>query len=283
MKTLVGLLKLYRIDSFLITILSFGVTLLLVKKEAFDYSAVFLGLSLGTVFVNFIYSINSYYDADIDAINKPYRPIPAGQVSKQIAKVYIVFLGLLSLLVPICFMQNVWLFFTLYLFPLFGILYSNSLLPLKKQAPFASLITALVLVLPSLIALLYAVEFARYWYYVVLVFGYCICLVPLKDIEDVKGDTQHGSDNWSAIAGERKLLFGSMVGLILLTTICIFFSYVPGVVYLAGVFVCSILVELFFLVKKKPLVNLYKTLILSNLILLVLGFLLFITVLDSIG
>lgn len=282
MKKLIGLLQLYRIDSFLITILSFGVTLLLVNKEVFGFKAAFLGLSLGTVFVNFIYSINSYYDAAIDAINKPHRPIPSGLVSKQVARNYIAFLGLLSLVVPFLFFENLAVFFTLYVFPLLGVLYSNPLFPLKKKAPFASVITALILVLPSGVALLLADKFIPYWYYVALVFGYCLCLVPLKDIEDVQGDAEYGSDNWLEIAGEKKLLISSMVGLILLTAICVLFSDVPGVIYLAGVFASSVLVELYFFIARKPLVKLYKTLILSNLFLLVLGFLLFITVLDSV-
>ena len=34
------------------------------------------------------YAINDYFDADIDAINKPYRPIPSGRVKRQYALIY---------------------------------------------------------------------------------------------------------------------------------------------------------------------------------------------------
>jgi geranylgeranylglycerol-phosphate geranylgeranyltransferase len=59
-------------------------------------------------------AINDYYDAEIDAINKPYRPIPSGRISKiEALNIYIIFsllgvalsalLGLLEFLIAAAF------------------------------------------------------------------------------------------------------------------------------------------------------------------------------------
>ena len=271
MKQLLGFFKLYRIDSFLITILSFTVTLLIVKGELFSLKAIALGLSLGVIFVNFIYSINSFYDAEIDAINKPSRPIPSGLISKKMAAIYIAILGVLSLLFPFFYISQKPVFYALYSFPVLGILYSNPLIPLKKRALFAPLLTTLIVILPATMALLYSNNIAAYWHFVVALFFYALVLVPLKDIEDVKGDHAFNSDNWAHIAGERRLLVFSMTGLALLTITSFAFYKVVGLILFSGVFLCSFCVELYFFLYKDSLGKLYKTLILSNLVLLVTG------------
>ena len=275
MKMFLGLLKLYRIDSFLLTVLSFMVTVYIVNGASFSPATVLLGLSLGVVFVNFIYSLNSYFDTDIDAINKPFRPIPSGVISKPTALKYIFALGLISVLLPFLYFENKNVFYCLYIFPLVGILYSNPVFPFKKKVLLASLLTAIVLILPATVAVLYSSSFEKHWHFIVILFFYCFVLVPLKDIEDVKGDTTFNSDNWSKIAGERKLLLFSMSGLITLIAVTLIFKNIPGLILLSGVFLCSLLVEIYFLFYKKSLVTLYRTLIICNLILLVTGLFLF--------
>ncbi len=56
----------------------------------------FILLILGILTVLFITAggnvINDYYDRDVDTINHPYRPIPAGEISPQKALIYAVFL-----------------------------------------------------------------------------------------------------------------------------------------------------------------------------------------------
>ncbi len=47
------------------------------------------------------YVINDYYDAEVDAINKPYRPIPSGRVSKVEALVFSITLFMLGCLIPV--------------------------------------------------------------------------------------------------------------------------------------------------------------------------------------
>lgn len=272
MKTISGLLQLYRIDSFLITVFSFFVTLIITNNGKIDTLAVFLGLSLGAVFVNFIYSINSYFDAEIDAINKPHRPLPSGRITKQLATKYIGVLGFLSLLLPLVFLHKIDLFLALYSFPVLGILYSNPFYPLKKKAWMAPLLTTIILVLPASIAIIYISQIGKYFSYIAIIFGYCLCMVPLKDVEDVKGDIAYNSGNWAHIVGEKKLAVLSLCGLIILSVTAFIYKDITGYILLSGVFACSALVELYFLLAGISLNRLYKALILTNLVLLVTGF-----------
>ncbi|MFN8322836.1 MAG: UbiA family prenyltransferase [Chitinophagales bacterium] len=272
MKNISGLLQLYRIDSFLITIFSFFVTLIITNYGKIDGPAVFLGISLGVVFVNFIYSINSYYDADIDAINKPYRPLPSGKITKSLAKKYIGVLGLLSITLPLVFWHHTSLLIALYSFPVLGILYSNPFYPLKKKAWMATLLTTIIVVLPATLAIIYTEQIEKYFSYVGIIFGYCFCMVPLKDIEDVKGDLAYKSENWAHKVGEKKLTHFSFIGLITLSATAFVYRDINGFILLSGVFACSAIVELYFLRRNISLARLYKALILTNLVLLLTGF-----------
>ena len=272
MKTISGLLQLYRIDSFLITIFSFFVTLIITNHGKIDGPAVLLGLSLGLVFVNFIYSINSYYDADIDAINKPYRPLPSGKVAKSLAIKYIGVLGLLSITIPLAFWRHTNLLLVLYSFPVLGILYSNPFYPLKKKAWMAPLLTTVILVLPASLAVIYTEQIEKYLSYITIIFVYCFCMVPLKDIEDIKGDLAYKSENWAHKVGEKKLVYFSFIGLIALSVTAFVYRDTNGFVLLSGVFACSAIVELYFLLRNISFARLYKALILTNLVLLLTGF-----------
>ncbi|RBQ22304.1 Digeranylgeranylglyceryl phosphate synthase [Candidatus Methanobinarius endosymbioticus] len=56
--------------------------------------AVFLAMGGGNV-------INDYFDHEIDAINKPERPIPSGRISLKNAKIYSYFLFIIAILIGI--------------------------------------------------------------------------------------------------------------------------------------------------------------------------------------
>lgn len=278
MKTITGLLRLYRIDSFLLTVSSFYVTLIITQGNISEPKNVVLGLLLGVVFVNFIYSINSYFDADIDSINKPHRPIPSKAISKFQAGIYIALLGILSLIMPLFFIEQKILLLALYAFPIVGVLYSNPFYPLKKNAIAAPLLTTIILTLPAFIAVLCNNNPQKYFSYVIIIFFYCLCMVPLKDIEDVEGDAQFNSDNWATIYGEKRLVLTSLAGLFIVSAAAFVFRNIPGFILLSAVFLCAAIVEIIFITKKLALNKLYKALILTNLVMLFAGIMAYITV-----
>lgn len=273
MKTIKALLSLYRIDSFILTVGSYFVTLILLNAGTVNMQGIVLGLLLGTVFVNFIYAINSYFDADIDAINKPHRPIPSGIISKGQAAAYIGLLGVLSVLLPLLFISNKQVAAALCIFPILGVFYSNPIFPLKKIALIASLITATILVLPATIAVMYSHKLQGNLAYIAIVFLYCLCMVPLKDIEDEKGDVAHNSGNWAHMLGAHNLVMFSSTALIGLSIAAFCMQHIQTFILLSAVFACSAGVQLVFLVKKLPLHKVYGALILTNITLLILGIL----------
>lgn len=271
-------LGLYRFDSYFITTGSYFATVMITKSPLLDFDTVLIGLILAPVFVNFIYSINSYFDAEIDAINKPHRPIPSGRLSKQEALRYVVLLGVLSVSLPPFLASEREVQLALYVFPLLGVLYSNSAYPLKKVAPVASSITAFVLVMPSVIALLQLNKFPQFHTFLLMMFLYCLALVPLKDIEDEKGDVTYKSGNWAKIVGARNVVLGSMSFLVVFSVIGFMYREESGVAYISIAMLVSVLVEGYFLSANQPLPRLYKTLIAVNAVGLLTGLLILVCI-----
>ena len=144
--------------------------------------------------------INDYFDADIDRINRPERPIPSGIVSPMAARGFAVTLFLSGLLVAI-FTPPFCLFITV-INTLILILYAVKLksLPVVGNAAVAYLTAsiflfggafagggALVLMLP-LAAITFLATMAR---------------EILKDAEDVEGDAAGGADTLPIRIGIR--------------------------------------------------------------------------------
>ena len=97
---LLGLLRLYRLDAFLIFLLVYLLGVVAAGGMLSPLREFLVALLVSGVSFNFVYSFNSWADADIDAINKPHRPIPSGVVSRPQALAYSLFLLGASLAYP---------------------------------------------------------------------------------------------------------------------------------------------------------------------------------------
>ncbi len=212
LKKISGFLRLYRPDVFL----RFALLYLLGSFLAAGFASnplynCLIALLISGISINFVYSLNSWFDADIDKINKPYRPIPSGLISRPQALTYAFLLLLLSLVYPFVLFgfsaTAAWFLF----FPVAGILYSNPLFSFKKRKLLALLlITSAILLTCSLGYFLNGGMLTSAFYidaFEVVVI--CAALIPLKDISDVKGDTAGGADNWFAGRGRQRVFFYS--------------------------------------------------------------------------
>lgn len=261
-----SLMRLYRLDAFLITFLSYIAPGLLL--EGLDYNGYLYALLTSGISVNFIYSYNSIADAEIDKINKPDRPMASGILSEKNAKTYVFILFLASVIWPFILCKDFYCALLSLIFPMIGVAYSNPFYPLKKRFILAVTATSALLVLPSVISLLHLGRFNDLYYISVFLFVYCFFVVPLKDIEDIAGDVLHGSQNWANKIGVKRLIFSSFYGLaILFVAVLLFRSRIPEFYYLLGFLGTSLCVEMFFLGRKKNFHKLYKALILSNILL----------------
>ncbi len=267
MKIVLAYLRLYRLDAFLITLLSFIVPAGIVSGQ-FLTSNILIGLLVCGISVNSVYTLNSWFDRDIDSINKPHRPIPAGIISSQNALHYALLLIALSFIYPFLIEINSLAIIIILFIPVAGILYSNPVVPCKKNMITAVLITSYIMVAPAAAGLSIAGVLEQNIYLVVYLFCYCLAVIPLKDIEDVTGDLAHQSDNWSARLGNRKLIPVSLSLLALLAFAVHFFvgESKVGLALLLFTIDNFIFIALFSLIFRNKLKKLYRSLIIFNIL-----------------
>ncbi len=254
-------LRLYRIDAFLITFLSYLVGATVANN--FSVMSLVVALLVAGISVNFIYSYNSWADWKIDQINKPNRPIPAGLISPQSAFYYAVSLLVLSIIYPFFIYKNLLTLGLFLLLPIIGLLYSTEPIRLKKNKFGATFTTSLLLTIPISLSYLMHTDDRTAIPCFLILFGYCLSVIPLKDIEDVEGDVTYKSDNWMAQLGSSKLFLLSISGLLLnLLLIFLLPIIAPLSIYLS-IFILStmLVVAFFFLFIPQKLNLLYKSII----------------------
>lgn len=88
-------------------------------------------LMAGPLGTGFSQSINDYYDRELDAINDPARPIPAGLVTLQEARLNWILLGLATVGVSLVF-GNPWIVLLAVLGIILSVIYSVPPIKLKK-------------------------------------------------------------------------------------------------------------------------------------------------------
>jgi geranylgeranylglycerol-phosphate geranylgeranyltransferase len=210
-----GLARLYRIDAFLIIMLGYICpSLIFGLKISIQYFV--QALFISGISVNFIYSLNSIMDVEIDRINKSFRPLISGIISINTAKTYCFILLIISVFYPwFLFENNISVYSTL-IFPVIGLLYSNKFFPFKKILILSAILTSSLLVLPIIIGMLESGLFSLHFYFPLCVFLYCLGVVPLKDIEDKEGDKQFNSQNWANSLGDKKLIYFSVIYLLII-------------------------------------------------------------------
>ncbi|MCW5906462.1 MAG: UbiA family prenyltransferase [Chitinophagales bacterium] len=259
-------MKLYRPDAALVTFFSFlFATYLAGVQPAFTF--ITIGLAVSLISVNFIYSVNSVFDSEIDAVNKPDRPLAANKLSRQNAMAYVAVLLIFAIVYPFFIKVDAITIALIWVLPVLGILYSNPWFPFKKKMYLAAPVTALVLVLPMFIGLKVLQSTTSVHYCTALFFlVFCLFTVPLKDIEDEKGDVLFNSQNWAAALGAKRLTAISallnatlaIVALLLLNGLNAYLIF--GMGFLAAM-LCAV-----FIVLKFPLQLLYRSIIAGAII-----------------
>jgi 4-hydroxybenzoate polyprenyltransferase len=226
MKSALAYLQLYRLDAFAITLLSYLVPLLVFRTYflPIDFLTAFL---ISGISINSVYSLNSWFDKDIDKVNKPHRPIPAGRITERSAIVYALALVVVSLVYPWFLCVPLITKLLLLSIPFSGLLYSNTIFPFKKKMYLSVTLTSYLMVAPVLVALTGNNYFAGHEYVPLYLFLYCLATIPLKDIEDEKGDVMYQSQNWADKVGRYSLFWISAALLSLIAITSFFLIPVP--------------------------------------------------------
>lgn len=234
-----GFLRLYRIDvpvivfmgTFIGRILTTGYSLHIVFESAFV--AVFL--------YNFVYTLNSITDSIEDSVNKPWRPLTDGTITKHEAVMWLMFITAVSAIgIPVLF-KGVEIFLA-FLVIFLGISYSLPPFTLKKRLFIAPLITGWGVVHP-----LYITGGMKLFWVTSSLLLHAVGITFLKDLSDVKGDKLAGRSVITEYFGLNKIVMISII-LKLMSIAAFQFTNYPEISIIPAV---SIFVLIYLYIKKR--------------------------------
>lgn len=173
-----------------------------------DWGLILLGaLMTGPLGTGFSQSINDYYDREIDAINDPTRPIPAGLVSLNGARANWFFLGFATFLVSLIFKDAM-----ITALAVFGIILSvlYSMPPIKFKKNYLLGPPAVGIGYVTVSWMVGHIIFAPItWQSITVAMingGLTAGMLVLNDIKSVEGDRQHGLKSLAVAIGVQPAL-----------------------------------------------------------------------------
>ncbi len=164
-------------------------------------------LMTGPLGTGFSQSINDYYDREIDAINDPTRPIPAGLVSLNGARANWFFLGFATLLVSFVFKDLVITGLALFGIVL-SVLYSMPPIKFKKNYLLGPPAVGIGYVTVSWMVghIIFAPMTWESFAVAMINGGLTAGMLVLNDIKSVEGDRQHGLQSLAVAIGVQPAL-----------------------------------------------------------------------------
>lgn len=148
------------------------------------WNLIFITISIACCFAAAGNSINDYFDAEIDKINRPYRPIPSGSISKNTAIFFTI----------ICFIIGFYLSIPIFTYTTGFILISTAILliaytPIFKPTVFmGNFIVSTILGTTFIFSASIFGDITKGIPPALLAFGFNLARELIKDIEDIEGD-----------------------------------------------------------------------------------------------
>lgn len=210
----------------LITFLVIVVASIISIEESFSEIKILLAALSGALTAMAGNVINDYFDINIDKINKPQRVLPSGQISLKEAFTFYIILSVLALVVSsfininafiIVFTAAVFLFFYSYQLKkisLVGNIIVSFLTGLAFIYGGIAVNNVVAAIIPAVFALL--INFIR---------------EIIKDMEDLEGDKQQGTETYPAIYGFKK----AKIIVVFITIVLIIFTLYPFVINLYAI------------------------------------------------
>lgn len=164
-----------------------------------------------------IYALNDIYDAKIDAINDPQRPIPSQRITVREAKTFIALLFVASAIIAVTL--NLTVFLCVIFFSILGIIYSAPPIRLKDGL-FANICWGLGIAVTIICgASVTSINSSSIFAAFILGFLTAGCGLT-KDLKDLEGDRAMGIHTLPITLGEKKAIkimtLASIVGFPLL-------------------------------------------------------------------
>jgi len=256
---MISYLQLCRSDAALIAFFSYLVGSELAGGS--DLYDVIIALSVTLISTNFIYSFNSWTDREIDRVSKAYRPIPCGKIKPAQALIYSLVLLILSIVYPF-FVYKSYVTLSLFLLlPALGLLYSARPIRLRRYMFAATVTISMGLITPIMLGYFMNSSDTCLIPFFVVLFLFCLSVVPLKKIEEVDEDERSGYHNLYSRFGIMFLIW-PLGGLLLVLVLLLFWAteYLLKT-YLLVITISSMVCILLFGVFREKLYQLYQTII----------------------
>ncbi|PDW04109.1 (bacterio)chlorophyll synthase [Candidatus Viridilinea mediisalina] len=225
----------------------------LAAGAAFDWTSgvawawIMLGaLMTGPLGTGFSQSINDYYDHELDAINDPKRPIPAGLVTLGEARINWIFLGTATFLVSLVF-GNPWIVFLAVLGLFISVIYSKPPIKLKKNFWFGPASVGLGYVTMSWLAGHLIFASLTWQSFVVAVINGTIAagMLFLNDIKSVEGDRRLGLKSLPVVIGLRPTLIIAYTTIGISQVLLVVLAFIWGYYWAVGFFLLSIIAPIY--------------------------------------
>ncbi len=192
-------LKLMRIGNCLIAFFSILITSFFVSQSFVFRIPVFLGALAALCIMGGGNSLNDYFDYKIDKLNKPYRPIPSGLITRQGALVFSICLFILGIFLAL--FLNIFALLIVFINTCLLILYARH----SKTMSFAG--NALIALMTSSVFIYSAVILNIINTNIIVLASSSFFVMTareiLKDIEDLHGDIQSGASTLPVKLGVR--------------------------------------------------------------------------------
>jgi geranylgeranylglycerol-phosphate geranylgeranyltransferase len=195
---------------------------------------VFLASLSGGFIAGAANAINDYFDVEIDRINKPFRPIPAGKLSRHEVLIFSILLFILGILIS-CLVN----------FLAFLIAFSSSILLflysayLKRTVLWGNLCVSLVTALAFIYGGAAVDRFQAALIPALFSFLFHFGREIIKDVQDMAGDAADHAVTFPIRFGKRvSLILASVIYIFLIiVTFMPFYYKIYGIYYLAVVLV----------------------------------------------
>jgi len=256
---MISYFQLCRIDAALIAFLSYLVGAEL--SEGTDMCDVIIATAVALISTNFIYSFNSWTDWQIDKMSKGYRPIPCGKIKPAHAFIYSLVLLIFSVVYPL-FVYKSYLTLSLFLLlPALGLLYSARPIRLRRYPLPATVTISMGLITPIMLGYFMNTSDIRLIPFFVILFLFCLSVVPLKKIDEVDEDERSGYYNLYSRFG-LMILIWPLGGLSLVLFLTLFLNPVNLLkAYMLIMTISSMSCIFLFGVLREKLYKLYQTII----------------------
>lgn len=199
----------------------------------------------------YITGLNQWSDVEVDVINKPWLPIPAGRLSRKQALNVVIVCGVIALAATLPFHPG----FTGLIFLIMAIGTAYSLPPLKFKRSHILAAAAITLVRGLLVNVGFYLHFsyelsggtgqaADIIPLIVFVAAFSLGIAWFKDIPDTAGDAEYQFGTLAVKAGRRRAFLAGVL-VVSAAYVCVIAAaltgYLPGKLYFAGTHLIALL------------------------------------------